>query len=219
MKSITLFSLLALVFAMLACGGPEGEKVTSGEAQAEGPGTMAAASYTVDAAASVINWEGSKLVGGGHTGTIKIKEGQLVVADNKIVGGKFAIDMASLANADLEGDMKAKLEGHLKSDDFFAIETYPEANFVITSLEAVEGMADVSHKITGNLTMRDSTRSITIPAMVSMDGNSIKASSSSFVIDRTEWNVKYGSGSIAGIAQDNIINDNVGLKINLVATK
>lgn len=219
MKSITLFSLLALVFALVACGGPEGEKVTSGEAEVEASSTMASASYMVDATASVINWEGSKLVGGGHTGTIKIKEGQLVVADNKIVGGKFAIDMASLTNADLEGDMKAKLEGHLKSDDFFAVETFPEATFVITSLAVVEGNPAVSHNITGNLTMRDSTRSITIPAMVSMDGNSIKATSTNFVIDRTEWNVKYGSGSIAGIAQDNIINDNVGLKINLVATK
>ncbi len=219
MKQFSIISLFSLLLVLVACGGPEGEKVASAEAQAEGANTMASSSYMVNAAASTINWEGSKLVGGGHVGTINILDGQLIVADNKIVGGKFAIDMASLNNSDLEGDMKGKLEGHLKSDDFFSVESYPTASFVITSLEAVEGKPDITHHITGNLTMRDSTRSITIPAMVAMDGNTIKATSTNFVIDRTEWGVRYGSGTVAGIAQDNIINDNVGLKISLVASK
>ncbi|PHI21443.1 hypothetical protein CEQ90_03325 [Lewinellaceae bacterium SD302] len=222
MKLTSLFSLFLLAALMFACG-PEGEKVESSEALAEAETTTAAAAYTVDPAMSIINWEGTKLVGGGHEGTINISSGRIALANNNIVGGDFTVDMTSLANTDLEaGNGKEKLEGHLKSGDFFNVEEYPTATFNVVSAQPVpagnEGPA--THQVTGNFTMKGQTRSIAIPVIVSMDGDMLKIASNDFVIDRTEWGVNYGAdGSVADLAKDNIINDNVGLVLQIVAKK
>ncbi len=131
--------------------------------------------------------------------------------------------MNSLANTDLEaGNGKEDLEGHLKSEDFFDVAKHPVANFTVVSAQAVpagnEGTA--THQVTGNFTMKGETRSIAIPVIVSMDGDMLKIASTDFVIDRTEWGVMYGAdGSIADIAKDDIINDNVGLNLQIVAKK
>lgn len=220
MKNSILLSLFVMALFIFSCGGPEGTQVTSEEATEVVGSTAAAATYTVDAAASNIKWAGTKLVGSGHEGTIAISEGKLAVVDGNIVGGKFVIDMTSLATTDLEGESKGKLEGHLKSGDFFDVEKFSTANFDIASITPVTGTEGITHTITGNLTMKGETRSITIPANVSISGDMIKATAPDFVIDRTEWGVKYGSqGSIADLAKDNVINDNIGLSIMLVAKK
>ena len=217
----SIFSLL-LALIVFSCGGPEGEKVESGEAMEEKGTTMEAAAYTVDAAASTIMWKGTKLLGDSHEGTISIQSGRLAVADGNIVGGEFVIDMNSINNTDLdENSGKGKLEGHLKSGDFFDVANHPTAKFTIISAQQVaqETESGATHRVMGNFTMRDSTRSVAIPVIVSMDGGMLKASAPDFVIDRTEWGVEYGSGSLEGIAKDNIINDNIGLSLELVAKK
>ena len=216
-------SLLFITSLFAACGGAEGTDVESTEAMDETPKSemVAATQYSVDPAASVVNWEGTKLVGGGHTGTIPVTNGQLMVAGGKLVGGKFTMDVRKLENTDLgEADGRDKLVGHLKSADFFDVEKYPMAEFVITNVQpAGENAEGVTHNVTGNLTLKGESRSVTIPAIVSMDGNQLKASAPAFTIDRKEWGMEYGSGSIAGIAQDKIINDEVGLELMLVANK
>lgn len=222
MKNSVLLSLFVLALFVVSCGGPEGTKVASEEAtEVAAPATVAAASYVVDPAASSITWTGSKLVGGGHEGTINIAEGKLAIAGDNIVGGKFSIDMNSLSNTDLEeGKGKGKLEGHLKSGDFFDVENFPMATFEIASVSPVTGTEGITHNIMGNLTMKGQARSITIPANVSMVDGMLKASAPDFVIDRTEWGVEYGSGtSFADLAKDNVINDNIGLSLMLVAKK
>jgi len=93
------------------------------------------------------------------------------------------------------------------------------ANFVITQVQEATNEDGRTHDITGNLTMRGKSRSITIPATVSMDGGMLKASTPKFTIDRTQWDVSYNNGGIAGIVKDDIINDNIGLEITLVANK
>lgn len=213
----SIYSLL-LALVVFSCGGPEGEKVESGEAIDEQTTTQATATYVVDAAQSTINWEGTKLVGGGHQGDIAIKSGRVAVNDGKIVGGEFIIDMASINNTDLdENSGKGKLEGHLKAPDFFDVEKYPTAKFTLLNAQPTPGGDGAAYTVTGNLTMKDSTRSVSIPMMISMEGGQLKAKSEQFVIDRTEWGVEYGSGSIDGIAKDNIINDNIGLSMTVVA--
>lgn len=210
-----------LCLLLVACG-PDGEKIASSEAkETDGNMTAAVESYTVDTDNSVIGWEGTKLVGEGHKGSIKIQSGQLTMADGKIVGGKFTIDMATIANSDLNAEEGAKLVGHLQSADFFDVATYPTAEFEITEvLPASENNSAGNYKVTGNLKMKDATRSITIPVTVSTEPKLVKATSPAFVINRTEWGVKYGSqSSIANLAKDNVINDNIGLQLYLVASK
>lgn len=217
------FALIAISSLFVACGGPEGTAVESKDAVDMAAETttemVSSAQYNVDAAASVINWEGAK-VAYGHTGTVPVTSGQLMVAEGKVVGGKFSIDLRKIENTDIpEAEKKAKLVGHLQSPDFFDTEQYPMAEFTITQVQPAAAGADHSHEITGNLMMKGQQRSITIPATVNMEGNMLKASTPKFTIDRNEWGVNYNNSGIAGIAKDNIINDNIGLEIMLVANK
>ncbi|WP_420458986.1 YceI family protein [Neolewinella sp.] len=212
-------SLFAFATVLTACG-PSGTEVESSDAQAENTAAQASATYAIDAQASTVEWEGTKLIGGGHQGTIPIAQGNLEVDGSSLVGGEVTLDITGLKNADLDEEGKAKLEGHLKSADFFDVAQHPTAKFVITSATPAAN-ADDGHNydITGNLTLKGVSRSITIPATVTMTDNRIEATTPDFVIDRTEWGMEYGSGGIEGIAQDNIINDEVGLRLDLVAMK
>ncbi len=214
------FYLLTLAAFFTACGGPEGEAVDAQDAVEESKTEMvASAQYNVDPAASVINWEGAKIAYS-HVGTVPVANGQLIVADNNIVGGKFAIDLREIENTDIpEDEKKAKLVGHLQSPDFFDVEKYPMANFTITQVQPAAEGSEYTHELTGNLTMKDVTKSITIPATVSMEDDMLKASTAKFTIDRTQWGVNYNNSGIVGIVKDDIINDNIGLEIMLVANK
>ncbi len=220
---IRYFTLLLAFSLLVACGGPEGTEVDSTEAMEETSTTemVQATQFVVDPAASNVTWEGAKKIGGSHTGTIPVTQGQLMVAEGRLVGGKFSMDIRNIQNTDLgEADGRDKLVGHLKSADFFDVEKYPMAEFVITNVQPqANGTDGITHNITGNLTLKGQSRSVTLPAIVSMDGNQFKASTPPFTIDRKEWGMEYGSGSIAGIAQDNIINDEVGLELYIVANK
>ncbi len=216
---IRFFSLLAFAAILTACG-PSGTEVESSEAVMAANTATASATFTVDTSASTVEWAGAKLIGSGHHGVIPIEQGALMTDDGKLVGGTFTLNITRLENRDLDGENKGKLEGHLKSADFFDVANHPTAQFEITSVIPVADQADFNHNITGNLTLKGTSRSITIPAMVSMDGDQITATTPDFVIDRTEWGMQYGSGSGAvELAQDKIINDEVGLKLNLVAMK
>ncbi len=211
-------SLLAFAGVLTACG-PSGTEVASSEAVAAEQ-AAASATFSVDTSASTVEWEGTKLIGSGHEGIIPIQKGSLMVDNGNLVGGTFTLDITRLENRDLDGEGKGKLEGHLKSADFFDVETHPTAQFEITSVSPVTGESDFNHNITGNLTLKGTSRSITIPAKVTMNDNEITATTPDFVIDRTEWGMQYGSDSGAiELAQDKIINDEVGLRLRLVAMK
>jgi polyisoprenoid-binding protein YceI len=218
----TMFNLIALIALMgtfTACNNaPKGEKVDAGDAVETTENASAqAASYAVSTSDSKINWTGSKLVGDQHNGHIAIKEGNLKVQDGNIVGGTFVIDMNSITDEDLQaGQGKEKLEGHLKSADFFDVANHPTATFEIASVETANDNPEATHKITGNLTLRGETKSVTIPAKVSMADGQITATTPQFVIDRTQWGANYGA-SMLGVAQDKVIRDEIGLVIDLKA--
>ena len=221
--SIKLLFLVSILSFVAACNNaPKGEKVEAEEAvetpAAPTTNTAAkgAATYNVQAQASQIVWTGAKLAGGQHTGTISLQSGELSLNDGQLVGGKFVIDMNSINNVDQKpGEGKEKLEGHLKSGDFFEVEKFPTGEFEITSVAAVSGQEDATHNITGNLTMKGITKSITIPAKVVVAPPQVNAVTPQFTIDRTQWDIKFQSGLI-GTAKDKIINDEIGLKLIIV---
>lgn len=175
------------------------------------PGEVA--SYNVDAAASQIVWKGYKVLGE-HTGTINVQKGSLNIQDGQLVGGSFAIDMTSIACTDLSGEYKGKLEGHLKSDDFFGAATYPTATFVITS--ATPNGVD-RYKVTGNLTIKDITKEIKFIANLEKEEGQVVAKAD-IQIDRSEFNVRYGSGSFFDSLGDKTIYDEFDLSVSIVAT-
>lgn len=218
MKQLFVFALSAILFA--ACNAPDANKATTGDKQAE---TMADGTpYAVDSS-STATWTGTK-PGGSHIGIFPISEGDLLVKDNNITGGTFTINVAGIKNTDLSADPEnqAKLEGHLKSPDFFDVAKYPTASFVITGVEPfVADSANVSmtegatHKLTGNLTLKDKTKSVSFPAKVTVDANSATAIAD-FNIDRTEWEMNYKGPNNP---QDWVISKTVNIKINLSSTK
>lgn len=210
---------LLLSAVLVSCGQtPEGEKVEAQEkVETTTSESTSGAAYIVDTEASKINWTGGKLVGNSHTGYIKLKEGQLNVEGGNLSGGKFVIDMNTITDTDIDNPEKRQdLEGHLKSDDFFNVGAHPTATFEIAKVEPATDKPDATHTITGNLTMKGITKSVTIPANISMENGMLKATTPQFVIDRTQWEVMYGASAL-GVVKDNIIKDEVALIIDLMA--
>ena len=222
--TIKLVSFLFLLL-VVACSSPEGKKVEATEAKT--PEKTAAAAPAASGELTnynlnkgTLNWTGSKVVGGSsHSGTISVALGDIKAQGANIIGGQFTIDMKSIENTDMEaGKGKEKLEGHLKNADFFDVEKFPTATFVITSTTPTTEVADATHNITGNLTLKGVSKSITFPANIALVDNKLTAVSSSFVIDRTQWGIEYGSGSIVGLAKDKVISNDIALVLNVEAT-
>ncbi|MFD1096657.1 YceI family protein [Salegentibacter chungangensis] len=160
----------------------------------------------IDVKSSEVTWTGEKVTGS-HEGTIEFKDGYLSVDDDKILGGEFIIDMTSINVTDLEGDNKAKLEGHLKSDDFFGVANHPTSKLVITSASKKSGN---TYGVVGDLTIKGKTNPVTFDLV--WDGDTATADLS---IDRTKYDVRYGSGSFFDNLGDKTIYDNFDLEVEL----
>ena len=167
--------------------------------------------FKVNTAASKVEWIGRKVTGK-HNGTINIKEGVLQIKDGILLGGSFVIDMTSIKDLDMTGEYAAKLEGHLKSDDFFAADVYPTSKLTITQANA---KGDGQFEVKGNLTIRDVTKEVTFMTQLTPDGKKYKATTN-ITIDRSHYNVKYGSGSFFEGLGDKTIYDEFDLAITLV---
>jgi polyisoprenoid-binding protein YceI len=229
MKSTNLIYLAAiLALGFNACtDAPESDKAETSEAKAVE--TASGESYKVDPAGSKIEFIGTKVTGY-HLGEIKIKNGELAVKDGNVTGGNFILDMTSLdiyGGKDTAADNK--LEGHLKSKDFFEVQGNPEATFVVTSVKPFTGtvkdtvdkrqeaiskykVSNPTHTISGNLTIKGVTKNIEFPAQVTISANSVDALAK-FNIDRREWNIVYPG------KPDDLIRDQVHLGIALKAAK
>lgn len=170
--------------------------------------------YTIDTKQSQVEWKGEKVTGQ-HTGSVELKDGKLTVNNDKLVGGSFTIDMNSLSNEDLEGEDKGKLEGHLKSDDFFGTANHPEATFVITDAKPQSGN---KYEITGDLTIKNITKPVTFPATVSIKKGKVTADAT-IKVDRTKYDIRYGSGSFFDGLGDKMIYDDFELQVSLVANQ
>ena len=210
MKKV-LIAIVALSTILVSCNGEKKEKVVVSE---EVTVEKRQALNNVDTAISVLTWIGNKPTGS-HNGTVAIKSGDLLVEDGVLKGGEFVIDMNTITNLDMAGtDGAGKIEGHLKAADFFDIAVYPTSTFVITSVLEVEA----NLAVTGNLTIKDVTKSITIPAKISSEDGVTTFTSALFNIDRADFNVKYGSKSFFDDLKDKFINDDFEISF-VVKTK
>lgn len=161
----------------------------------------------VNVSESKITWKGYKVTGS-HEGTIDLKSGHLVMDGNKLTGGEFVVDMTSITNLDMaSGEGKEKLEGHLKSDDFFGVENHPTAKLVIKSAES---MNKNSYSVKGDLTIKGKTNPVTF--VVSIYENKATAT---LKVDRAKYDVRYGSGSFFDNLGDKTIYDEFDLVVDL----
>lgn len=155
---------------------------------------------------SKVVWKGYKVTGS-HEGTIDVKSGTLVFEGDKLTGGEFVIDMTSISTTDLEGEYKGKLDGHLKSDDFFGVSNHPTAKLVFTS---VKSSGKSAYDVTGDLTIKGKTNPINFT--ISIYGNKATAS---LKVDRTKYEVRYGSTSFFDGLKDKAIYDEFDLVTDL----
>ncbi|WP_124640658.1 MULTISPECIES: YceI family protein [Amniculibacterium] len=187
--------VLAIVLCAAVFTSCKNDKPLTSETQ-EVTTTQHGDTYLVDVVESKIEWKGYKVFKSentSHFGTIKFQSGELTVKDNKLESGKFVADVTSLENVDLKDDaeQKAKLEGHLKSGDFFEVEKYPTATYEITKVSDATGNADYNTVLEGNLTMKGITKPIKFNANVSVADGVVTVATEPTDIKREDFGVKF----------------------------
>ena len=171
---------------------------------------METKNFEIAAEQSNINWVGRKVTGA-HNGTIAIKEGSLTLTDSKLSKGNFIIDTTSIKILDItDPATNAQFGGHLASDDFFSSEKYPEAVFLITSLNG--------DRINGDLTIKGITNTVTFPAKIEVKDGIVKANGK-LVIDRTQWGIRYRSGKFYDNLADQTVSDDIEIHMKIIAKK
>ncbi len=179
-------------------------------------GSIESGSYSINTVESAVQWKGYKVTGE-HAGVINLKSGNLDFDDSgKLTGGTVVIDMTSIKPVGMDGKSGTKLEGHLKSADFFGVEMHPTAKLEITKVAAKGTPGD--YKVTANLSIKKTTKEIKFYANVSEENGTVKATAD-IKIDRTDFNVRYGSGNFFDGLGDKTIYDEFDLTVNLVGTK
>ena len=172
--------------------------------------------YAVDTKKSTMKWVGRKVLGS-HEGTIGFSKGKFVTNGKSVTGGSFEIDMTSMTNSDISDEgSRAMLLGHLKSDDFFSVEKYPSAKFVITKVTPKK--AKDQFTVRGNLTIKGITKPLEFPATISTTASQIRAKAK-IVVDRTKYDIRYGSGSFFDNLGDKTISDEFELNADITATR
>ena len=209
-KSIVLVAIVASVFT--ACKSEKKETLALNKETVTEVNNYA--EENVDILTSVLTWKGSKPTGT-HNGTVALKSGNLEVVKGKIKSGVFVVDLNTIKCLDLAGtDGAGKLEGHLKGEDFFDVAKYPTSTFTITSTK--NNGAKIA--VTGKLQIKDVTKTITIPAVLTTENGVSVFTSEVFTINRADFNVKYGSKSFFDNLKDKFIDDIIEMSF-VVKTK
>ncbi|NOU58660.1 YceI family protein [Marinifilum caeruleilacunae] len=160
---------------------------------------------------SKVEWLGKKVTGE-HSGTIKISEGHLVFKDDQLEKGSFVVDMSTIENTDIKDEgYRAKLVGHLKSDDFFGVEQHPKSTFEIVKTKK---LGNGNYEVHGNITIKGITKPISFNVNMHQHGDDLHVSGK-IVIDRSKFNVRYGSGSFFDNLGDKTIYDDFELSLDL----
>ena len=167
--------------------------------------------YKIDLTNSGVKWVATKITDKTHEGTVNLSEGGLQLTEGVITGGKFTIDMTSIAVTDLTGGMKGKLEGHLKNEDFFNVDKFKTANITIVGVDG--------DNVKANLTIKGITNEVSFPVKVVLDDNGGMTATADMEIDRTKFDVRYGSDSFFDNLGDKAIDDVIKFSVSLKGTK
>lgn len=184
----TIFKIFTIVFAMFTLN------------------TFAQTNKNIDLNSSSIHWLAKKIVGQ-HEGTINFQSGHLEMTNDKLTGGYFVVDMTTLTATDLTGDYLGKLNGHLKNEDFFDVANHPTSTLKFTS---VKENSTNNYTVSGDLIIKNIKKPITFDITLAP-----KEAKTKLTVDRTEYNIKYASGSFFENLGDKTIEDNFTLDIVL----
>ena len=220
-KSFIYLTAAVAGMAMASCGSNATE---AGAADSTLSATEGSSTFNISTE-SVVGWIGTKVVGmGSHAGTIGITEGTLSLENGNITAGSVTIDMKNIVVTDsMPDEYKQKLIGHFSANDFFNVEQFPTAKFEITGSEA-KADGDYTHVLSGNLTLRDSTKNISFPVTVSVDENGLSAVGTA-VINRLDWGVNYDmekmslSEKLQAEAKNGIVSKDIEITFDIKASK
>ncbi len=215
-----LFAVIAATMVAMASCGPQADRKAEVMEQLElGEIPEDVDVYRFNPDLSEVAWEGRRITGGGHDGTIGIRSGEIYVYDGSLLAGYVEIDMTRIVVLDIEDpDMNARLKGHLESDDFFSVADYPVARLDIASFEALEdaGQDEPNYRVNGNLTIKGITHGMAFDATIDMLEGRITGMAD-FTFDRSRYDVRFGSGRFFENLGDNLILDDVFMTINILA--
>jgi polyisoprenoid-binding protein YceI len=210
MKKLFFILLLGLGLVTLSACGPKDNIVKEPKVNKEV--ALVDGSYSISTGTSKVAWQASKVSGASHSGTVAIKSGSLTVSGGNLSGGTLTLNTKGITN-DQNIDALVK---HLNGKDFFDTTNYPEANLTIISATK-NAVGNYYHAI-GNLTMKGKTAPVAFDISLKQDGTKITALSD-LKIDRTLWDIKYGSGKFFQNLGDNMISDDIILSVSLDAIK
>lgn len=196
-KSIGLLTAVLLTVSAVFAANTKGEKLA----------------FDIDTKKSKVTWNAKKVTGE-HTGNVLLNGGNVWVEKNELVGANVNINMNSISCTDLtDAEWNKKLVGHLKSDDFFSVEKYPKAAFEITS---VKKESNNDYTVNGKLTIKGITNDISFPAKVNIADGLVKANGTA-KLDRTKWDIRYGSGKFFEGLGDKMIYDEFEITFDITA--
>ncbi len=209
MKKI-IFSLFALLFVASMAFANNEPKASKAQANAK----------NIDVDKSNVIWKASKVTGK-HDGNVAIKNGTITTKDGKLTAADLTMDMTTIVCTDIkEAEWNGKLVGHLKGEDFFSTEKYPTAAFKLVKIEKVKTKkaTDANYRLTADLTIKGITKQVVFPAMVNIDKDGNTTASAKMDIDRTQYDIKYGSSSFFDSLGDKAIDNKFQIEFS-VATK
>ena len=176
--------------------------------------------YKIDTDQSTIEWFGRN-PNTKHFGTVRISEGQIKI-ENGNMTGSIEIDMDSIENINLKGDeLQPVLVSHLKSDDFFLIKAFPKATFIINGGELVgeAHMSSPNYEVNGTLELRGVKQDLSFAATIAPADDNGLVAEAHFDIDRTRWNVIYGSTRFFENLGMHLVFDLISFQLRIVAKR
>lgn len=212
-------ALFVIAVAFTSCKNKEKKVETKDAQEVEIVKVVETITYNTVKEGSMLKWRAAHLGGvQKRFGTTSLKSASVLLNDSELTNATFVVDLSSLTVDNFEdAKQKEKLEGHLKSPDFFNIEKYPTANFELTNVEKATG--DYNSKITGNLTILEVSKSITFNANIAVLDNSVAINSEDFSVNRQDWGLSYHTEGDAGVPTDYLIANTVGFTINVAVTE
>lgn len=178
--------------------------------------------YEVDTMGSVVRWTGRNLFNH-HHGTVRLKDGEITLAQGQLVAARFTVDMASIVCEDLvDSGMNAMLVAHLRSDDFFDVEHHPTATFTATNVEPIaEATAGTPNfRLHGIFTLRGISQPLQFPVLIAASDDGRRITGQGILeLDRTAFGSHYGSGKLFRFLGKHLVNDHVQLHVKLHADR
>lgn len=182
------------------------------------PATPREGTHQIDVAKSKVEWTGRNLTGA-HSGTIKLREGLIEIENGHPARGAFTLEMSTIENTDIEdAAMRKMLVRHLASDDFFDVPRFPTAEFRLSKITALPDAkpGNPNTEVSGSLTLKGVTRELTFRSILAPTPDGLLAADAHFDIDRTQWQILYGSGKFYEKLGKHLVNDEISLAIKLV---